>query len=336
MRALYIDRRDTVLAYRDAAIEIRTPNANPATVPLRGLQRLVISSSATLSTGLLSQCWERDIGVLVLSGRRSLPTARFYGQPHNDATLRINQAILSQKPEIVSELARLVVIAKLTAQVRFLRKLGETRPGGRALIHSAVVLVADMAARLRTLDPMPVDAVRGHEGAAAAAYFGAFTGFFPPSLGFVGRVRRPPRDPVNAALSLGYVLASFEASRQAQIIGLDPKIGALHALASGRDSLGLDLVEPARPKIDALVHSLFAARQLRADHFRAEDDGAILLGKAGRAIFYQAFEAQAPALGRYLRLGARRAAFVIMAQAGMSAQTVALPANFAAAQYNVA
>lgn len=313
MQALYIDRRDASLGYRDAAIEIRTPSAPPSTVPLRGLQRLVISSPAMLSTGLLSQCWERDIGVLILSGRRTQPTARFYGAPHNDATLRVAQAVASCNAKLAAEFASRIVVAKLTAQARFLRRLGETRPGGRANVRPAVVQIAETAALLQDGRLLPIDVVRGYEGAAAAAYFQAFTHFFAPSLGFSGRTRRPPRDPVNAALSLGYVLASFEAGRQAQIIGLDPKIGALHALAFGRDSLALDLVEPARSKIDAFVHDLFLTRQLRGDHFRAEPDGAMLLGKAGRAVFYEAFEAQAPALSRYLRIAARHGARALLA-----------------------
>ncbi len=308
MRALYIDRRDAALGYRDAAIELRVGSEKPVTFPLRGLERLVIGASATLSTGLLAQCWERDIGVLILSGRRNEATARFYGAPHNDATLRVEQALASRNPLLLNEFARRIVAAKLTAQARLLRRLGEGRPGGRAHVRAAVSLCADTGALLATGDAMTLDAIRGHEGAVAASYFAALAAFMPPALGFAGRQRRPPRDPVNAVLSLGYVLASFEAGRQAQIIGLDPKIGALHALAYGRDSLALDLVEPARPKIDALVQRLFQQRCLRADHFKKEPDGAVLLGKAGRAVFYQAWEDQAAALSRYLRLAAREAA----------------------------
>ena len=325
MRALYVDRRDACLHYRDAALEIRAPGESAVTIPLRGLERVVVAASATLSTGLLSQCWERDIGVLILSGRRNTPTARFYGAPHNDATLRVEQALASRDPATVESFARLVVAAKLVAQARFLRRLGDSRPGGRASTRSAVGLCAETASRLNSEEAMTIDAIRGLEGAAAAAYFAVFAAFSPPSLGFAGRQRRPPRDPVNAALSLGYVLASFEAGRQAQIVGLDCKIGALHALCYGRDSLALDLVEPARPKIDALVQSLFAQRCLRADHFRTEADGAVLLGKTGRAVFYAAFEEEMGALGRYLRRAARRAAALLLARADAAGAANAAP-----------
>lgn len=315
MRAIYIDRRDAALAWRDGAIEVRAPGSQPQTIPLRGVARIVVMGSATLSAGLLGQCWERDVGVLVLSGRRAAPTARFYGAPHSDAGLRVDQAVISRDPIVSARLAREVAVAKLVAQARLLRRLGESRPGGRASTEAALAQIVASATRLRSDDLLTADMTRGVEGAAASAYFEALGAFFPPSLGFSGRNRRPPRDPVNATLSLGYVLAGFEAGRQAQIVGLDPAIGALHALAPGRDSLALDLVEPARPKIDALVQDLFLRRVLRGDHFRTEHDGAVLLGKAGRAAFYAAFEAFAPTLSRYLRAVARTASTRIRAMA---------------------
>ncbi|NCO19193.1 MAG: CRISPR-associated endonuclease Cas1 [Gammaproteobacteria bacterium] len=315
MHAIYIDRRDAALAWRDGAVEVRTPGSSPQTIPLRGVARLVVMGSATLSAGLLAQCWERDVGVLVLSGRRASPTARFYGAPHSDATLRVDQAVLSRNPLASARLAREVAAAKLVAQARLLRKLGQSRPGGRALTEGVLTQVLSAASRLREDGALTADMTRGVEGAAAAAYFRALSGFFPPSLGFAERNRRPPRDPVNATLSLGYVLAGFEAGRQAQMIGLDPAIGALHALAPGRDSLALDLVEPARPKIDAFAQDLFLRRVLRCDHFRAEPDGAVLMGKAGRAAFYAAFEDFAPGLSRYLRGVARAAAKRVRAMA---------------------
>jgi len=54
---------------------------------------------------------------------------------------------------------------------------------------------------------------------------------------------------------------------------------------------------------------------LRCDHFRAEPDGAVLMGKAGRAAFYAAFEDFAPKPSRYLRGVARAAAKRVRAMA---------------------
>lgn len=96
----------------------------------------------------------------------------------------------------------------------------------------------------------------------------------PPALGFTGRNRRPPRDPANACLSLGYTLLHAEAVTAAQAAGLDPLLGFYHRPAFGRESLASDLIEPLRAEVDAWVAALFRDRALREDHFtRPESPG---------------------------------------------------------------
>jgi CRISPR-associated protein Cas1 len=316
MATLHVDRRDAVLAYRDGAVEVRAPDAVPLLTPLRGLERIVVSGSATVSTGLLAQCWARGVGLLVLSGRRSEPTARLFGAPHGDAALRVAQAVASRDEDACRAFAAEIIAAKIARQARLLRRLAEARPGGRALLGGAPTTLYDALRRARSEPGLDVAGLRGLEGAAAAAYFAAFARFFPPGLGFSQRVRRPPTDPVNAALSLGYTLATFEAGRQAQLAGIDPAIGALHGLAHGRDAAALDLVEPARPGVDAIVHELFRARTLARDHFQTAPDGAVTLGKAGRARFYEAWRVAAPSLKRLLRRAARRGVARLRERAG--------------------
>jgi CRISPR-associated protein Cas1 len=149
--------------------------------------------------------------------------------------------------------------------------------------------------------------LNGIEGAAAAAYFAAYTTVFPPSINFTGRNRRPPRDPVNAALSLGYTLLHFEAVQACYLTGLDPYVGFYHEPAHRRESLAADLIEPLRPHVDRWVWRLFADRDLRADDFVTENGGC-LLKKEGRALFYARYETLAPPLRRLLRRYALRVA----------------------------
>jgi CRISPR-associated protein Cas1 len=44
---------------------------------------------------------------------------------------------------------------------------------------------------------------------------------------FDGRNRRPPRDPVNALLSLGYALLSKDLTIALQAVGFDPYLGSI-------------------------------------------------------------------------------------------------------------
>jgi hypothetical protein len=123
--------------------------------------------------------------------------------------------------------------------------------------------------------------LRGLEEAGAAAYFEGFADLLPDRLKFSGRNRRPPRDPVNAMLSLGYTLLHAEAVLALYGAGLDPFIGFYHGLDFGRESLACDLVEPLRVEVDQHALMLFRSEKLRPEDFSTTESGC-LLGKAGR------------------------------------------------------
>jgi CRISPR-associated protein Cas1 len=114
-----------------------------------------------------------------------------------------------------------------------------------------------------------IDGLMGIEGAGAAAYFGCLGRLIRvQDITFQGRNRRPPRDPVNVLLSLGYTLLANAIHTQVNIAGLDPYLGCLHAAEYGRPSLVLDLMEEFRPVlVDSLV--IFAVNKgiIRTKHF---------------------------------------------------------------------
>ncbi|MEK0085289.1 CRISPR-associated endonuclease Cas1 [Benzoatithermus flavus] len=312
MRTVYIDRKNAELTAESGALVVRIPGERPTSLPLAAIERLVVRGAATLSTGLLGELWRQDAGVLVLSGRRSEPTARLLGRPHADAGLRLAQYALQADRERRAALARRLLLGKLQGQRRVLARALETRPDRRRPLLRAVRGIAEIEAALDAAVSGDLPRLLGLEGAAAAAYFQGFATLFAPALAFTARNRRPPRDPVNAALSLGYTLLHFEAARQCQIVGLDVQLGILHEPAPGRDALACDLVEPVRAHVDQLVLELFAGGELRPEHFRQDASGC-LMGKAGRERFYAGYERRAAGLARLLRLLARSVAREIRA-----------------------
>ena len=95
-------------------------------------------------------------------------------------------------------------------------------------------------------------------------------------------------------------MAHLQAVQNCTSAGLDPMLGFYHRPSFGRESLASDLIEPLRPAIDLWVWELLRNRTLREDHF-AQDKGACLLGKAGRAIYYAEWEKSSAPWQRYLR-----------------------------------
>jgi CRISPR-associated protein Cas1 len=114
-----------------------------------------------------------------------------------------------------------------------------------------------------------LDMLRGYEGRGSAVYFEGFSkGFLAEDLEFPGRVRRPPTDPINALLSLGYTLLLNQVIASAALVGFDPYFGSLHPVDYGRPSLALDLMEEWRPIIvDTLVLSVFNLKALGPSDF---------------------------------------------------------------------
>ncbi|WP_114374590.1 CRISPR-associated endonuclease Cas1 [Elioraea thermophila] len=304
MTTLFLDRRDALIDSEARTLLVRTPDGDLTRLPLAHVERVVLRAPARLTTAAIAAIAEADAGLLVLSGRRSEPVATILGRPHADAAIRLGQMRLALDPVSRLAVARVIVRRKLLAQARTLSAALARRPDRRLPLSRGLAALRDTLATLRLRPPPDAATLSGLEGAAAAAHFAALAALFPPSLAFSGRNRRPPRDPVNAVLSLAYTLAHAEAVREAQLAGLDPAIGFLHALAPGRASLACDLVEPMRGPIDHFVWRLFAEETLRKPHF-TRDGEAVLLGKAGRLAFYTAWEAAAAPLRRALRRGLR-------------------------------
>jgi CRISPR-associated protein Cas1 len=322
MATLYLDRKGAALDIDGGSLVVRLEGAVATRIPLMPLERVVLRGEAMLSTRVLAALWRHDVGLLLLSGRHSEATARLVGRPHDDAALRLAQYRQALDEDFCRRTARAIVAAKLAAEARLLERARTARPDCRKPLSDALATLARLQARLadpgERLDspgsPRGAaargwrDPLVGLEGAGAAAYFRAYASLFPAALGFAHRRRRPPPDPVNVCLSLGYTLLHHEAVREAQIVGLDPLLGLLHVPERGRESLACDLVEPLRPHVEEWVWREFAERRLRGEHFSQEKGGACLLGKAGREIFYDGFERLAAGLRRLLRRMARSVA----------------------------
>lgn len=287
MTTLYIDRRGYELELDHGALAIRRDGELLKRIPANLLERVVISADILLSSRLMTALSEQGIGVLFYTPRTG-ERAALAGAPGGDARRRLGQAKMALEESVRNMWARRWVHAKALGQARLLRGEAERRPEERAAILIQATRIEAAAARLRRED-LPVETARGLEGAASAAYFEGLQHLFAPVLGFHGRNRRPPKDPVNAVLSLAYTLLYGAALEAAAAAGLDPGIGYLHEPAHGRAALACDLMEPLRPAADQVVAEMFRERTLRHDHFRPQD-GACLIGKAGRRIFYEHIE----------------------------------------------
>lgn len=299
MATLLLDRSDLNIAHIDGALALYENGVRTGTVPLKLLERVIIQGAHTqLDSGVLIKLAEAGVATLLMSPRAGRKAAIVLGPQHNDAAVRLAQGQQVLDLDFCRLWATRLVHAKLRRQQRLLQHAESLRPDARKPLFDARQQIAELVQQVAA--GPDITRLRGLEGAAARAYFAGYGALFAPELQFAGRNRRPPRDPVNVCLSLAYTLLHFDAVRAAQAAGLDPLLGFYHRPCFGRESLACDLIEPLRPLADGWVWQQFRSGLLRPDQF-SQDKGACLLGKAGRAQFYPAWERFAPLPRRWLR-----------------------------------
>ena len=314
MSTLYIDRQGTELQWREGAIELRLAEQPVRRVPGALLERVVLRSDTIVHSSALAAMTDAGIAVVAFGGRGGQRVAHLLGVHARDCRARIAQCQRLTDTEWIGLWCRTIVRRRLRGQYLLLDQAMQTRPDLRKPLHDARGTLERLLERLPKIGNR--DEIRGLEGAGAAAFFRAYIRLFPDSAQFSARRRRPPPDPVNACLSLGYTLLHSRAVQACWTVGLDPMVGYLHLPVAGRASLACDLVEPWRARIEAWVWRCWQERILRPEHFGRDGAGACLLGKAGRERFYADIH---PVLGKCQKGLTRSARQLAIALAGRAA-----------------
>ncbi len=309
MSTLWLDHRDLELRLEPGALVPYVAGVRQRPAPLSLLERVVIVGNCQLEARIIAGLAAHGISLAIVNPRHPERRAWLCGPAHNDASIRIAQLAAFADPAMKYQLAHAVVLAKARRLHRLVRRMKRQRPDAGLPLTHAQEQLTNVLEQLRgpaQSASFGLEALRGLEGAASRAGFSALAAVLPSSLGFDGRKRRPPPDPANALLSLSYTLLHHRTAQTAWALGLDPLIGYLHEPAHGRESLAADLMEPWRPAVEEWVWRLFAEQRLRKEHFSTQPNGACLLGKAGRRIFYPSFERDLAPVFRALRLQTRR------------------------------
>jgi CRISP-associated protein Cas1 len=228
-------------------------------------------------------CLELGIDVSYFS-----PAGRFIGLlrglPASGVDARRGQYRLFELPGVRLQLAREVIRAKIHNQRVMLMRNGDA-PDRVLNLMSGFRDATESARDLTSL--------LGIEGSAAALYFEQFESMLKQrddwKFDWRGRNRRPPRDPVNALISLGYSMLAKELTGVCHSVGLDPFLGFMHQPRYGRPALALDLMEEFRPLVaDSVAISLINRGELGPEDFIKSATGTFLNDK-GRRPFWEAW-----------------------------------------------
>tara|TARA_B100000768_G_scaffold40822_1_gene39683 strand:+ start:149 stop:754 length:606 start_codon:yes stop_codon:yes gene_type:complete len=112
----------------------------------------------------------------------------------------------------------------------------------------------------------------------------------PPQWQFTGRNRRPPTDPVNAMLSLGYTLLHSHTDSMLRIAGLMPWSGFYHQTHGSHAALALDLMEPFRHLVERTVLTVIKCKQLSTDDFSQHETQGVQMSQEAQKIYLTQLE----------------------------------------------
>ncbi|WP_081752925.1 CRISPR-associated endonuclease Cas1 [Kallotenue papyrolyticum] len=301
MATLYLTEEQTTVKIEGEALRLQMPRGQErqvVRVPLAKVDQVVVLGNITLTTPALQALLERGIAVHYLSAR-----GRSYGSlvadwGKNSGPRLALYALYTDLPRRFAA-ARQCVAGKLINMRAVLLRYARNREDNAALLEAVQQIRAALRALARAQPPAQLATddrmgglgeLFGIEGSASAAYYGVLGLLLKPPWQFVGRVRRPPTDPVNALLSFGYSLLTNQTTALIQAVGLDPGVGLLHQPGFGKPALALDIMEAFRPIIvDSVVITMINTGQLTPGDLE-EELGAFRLRDRARRTFLEKFE----------------------------------------------
>lgn len=287
MQRLYIDRKNTKLAVNRQRLQVKWEGeVKTHSFPLSQISQLVILTKTEFASSDLLALNSAEIDILCIHSRnyeKSTITSSFR---HGNFGRQFKQYQFIMSDHALY-LAKYIIQVKLLRQLRVLKQGLHKRPELRfTLLKSIKEIVASIES---VKNVQSIGSIRGIEGNAARAYFKGFVGLFSSSLDFTHRNKRPPKDPVNALLSLGYTLIHNDCVRSIQSVGLDPRFGVLHDNSYSRQSLACDLMEIYRPLYDKVVWRWCAEQRFIKNDFAVTPNGCFL-NKEARSKYFGYFE----------------------------------------------
>lgn len=297
---LHIVEPYTFLALHGDAVEIRIGGKPHDLVPLRRIDRILLHAPGAMSTALLQRCADRAQPIPLVFGAgphgRVLAVESDSAQHYDTAYRQARRYDAMGHAERLA-VAKALVDAKIANAASFLRQ--RYRPGMNEQLARLQRIGADLHAA------GSLDALRGHEGAAARIVFARIGAMIEVSAFEFTQRDRDGADRFNPLLNYGYYLLFLRINLELRGLGLNPFLGFLHAgdVGTRYEALTCDVQELFRAYVDRLLVRLVNLRAIDAASMTLVD-GRYRLGRdMMRAVALQfERELQRHATGRPLTL----------------------------------
>lgn len=290
LNTLYVTTPEAYLSKDGLNVVVSVKQQEVFRIPAINIEGIVTFGYMGASPGLMKLCSDSGISLTFLSPNGRF-VSRVQGATHGNVLLRKAQYALSDDEVWSMHVAQLMIAAKIQNYRNILRRYIRDYGDCQEVDDAVRVLDANKRYALHAEDKTKL---MGFEGIASNAYFEVLPKLIlnqKESFPFNGRNRRPPKDAVNAMLSLAYTLIANDCAAALETVGLDPYVGFLHALRPGRTSLALDMMEEFRAYLgDRFVLSLINKRQITPKDFLHQGDSGVVMTDKGRKTFLTAWQ----------------------------------------------
>lgn len=290
LNTLYVTTPDAYLSKDGLNVVVSVNQKEVFRIPAINIEGIVTFGYMGASPGVMRLCSENGISLTFLSPHGRF-VSRVQGAIHGNVLLRKSQYALSDDVEWSLHVAKLMIAGKIQNYRSILRRYARDYGESQEIDEAVRVLDANKHHVLQAGDKTKL---MGNEGMASNAYFEVLPKLIlhqKEGFPFSGRNRRPPKDAVNAMLSLAYTLIANDITASLETVGLDPYVGFLHSLRPGRPSLALDMMEEFRAYLgDRFVLSLINKRQISPKDFLYQGDNGVVLTDNGRKVFITAWQ----------------------------------------------
>ena len=296
MSYLYVCEQGATIGIGENRFQVKYKDGMIKSIPAETLEVIEVFGKVQVTTQCIGECLKRGIDILFYSTNGAY-FGRLISTSHVNVQRQRKQAELDKNLEFKLAFSRRIIEAKIRNQIVVLRRYART--AGRDISRS-VVEMQNMYKKLERA--VSVEQIMGYEGTAAKIYFRELGELVEREFAFNGRSRRPPRDPFNSLISLGYSIMMNELYGKLEGKGLNPYFGLLHKDREKHPTLASDLVEEWRAVlVDSTALSMLSGHELlKNDFYYGIEQPGVFLEKEAFKKYVQKLETKFRTQNKYL------------------------------------
>lgn len=239
--SLVLDHHSNKLILESGSLKIMKDEAIIERVPLALLKEVIVHGNCDANTNVWRALAREKIATVFLPGRgKGEPVFLNASLSQGYATRQFQHKLNAQGKLIMT---RFFVHQKLLSLQQFATYLSAQKIADENhLSHLSTTLVTAIS----QLENSEYSQLLGIEGSSTQATYKVLKTCIDDKWAFTHRNKYPPKDPVNALLSLCFTLILSHIKQGIIASGFDPSLGFLHTPYPARPSLALDMIEPFR------------------------------------------------------------------------------------------